>query len=558
LGADININISSLGEVINVGSSFIAGLGDTAALSADEPTLGPNEALAALADIFDWSFDAAPAALSTEDNGSQITTLPASGVSLEDIPVELVYVPVEGGGVELAWRMVVQTLDNNHAYNAGVSAFDGDLLYLSDWIDDASYNVLPIPVKDPGDGSRTVLVDPHDADSSPFGWHDTNGVAGAEYTITRGNNVHAYADRNNDGSPDVGLDPSGGSSLTFNFPLDLAQAPVNYTSAAVTNLFYWNNVVHDVLYEYGFNEVSGNFQINNYGKGGLGNDDVRAEGQDGGGTNNANFLSPPDGQRPRMQMYEFTQTSPRRDGDLDNMIIVHEYGHGVTNRLTGGPANADALNAIQSGGMGEGWSDWFGLMFTQEATDTKMGAYSVGTYVLGEPANGAGIRRVPYSFNMSVDPLTYGDYNSSREVYDSGEIWCSALWDLNWLLIDEYGFDPDLYNGDGGNNLAMQLVMDGLKLQPVNPSFLDGRDAILLADQILTGGANNLAIWTAFARRGMGFTRMTEVAAVLPRSSKHLICQPLVRVSFNSTPRVIRWGTWPQLLWVISILRDSD
>src|SRR5262249_37274054 len=60
--------------------------------------------------------------------------------------------------------------------------------------------------------------------------------------------------------------------------------------------------------------------------------------------------------------------------------------------------------------------------------------------------------------------------------------------------------------GTGGNNLAIQLVMDGLKLQPANPSFKDGRDAILRADQVLTGGANQAEIWGAFARRGMGLS----------------------------------------------------
>ena len=97
--------------------------------------------------------------------------------------------------------------------------------------------------------------------------------------------------------PDAGSGPSGGAALNFDFPLNLAQAPSTYRPAAVTNLFYWNNIIHDVQYQYGFDEAAGNFQINNYGRGGLGNDRVHAEAQDGGGTNNANFVTPPDGQR---------------------------------------------------------------------------------------------------------------------------------------------------------------------------------------------------------------------------------------------------------------------
>jgi len=78
------------------------------------------------------------------------------------------------------------------------------------------------------------------------------------------------------------------------------------------------------------------------------------------------------------------------------------------------------------------------------------------------------------------------------------------LWEMTWDLIDEYGFDADFYNGTGGNNIAMALVIEGLKLQPCNPGFVDGRDAILAADQALYGGANECLIWEAFARRGLG------------------------------------------------------
>ena len=38
---------------------------------------------------------------------------------------------------------------------------------------------------------------------------------------------------------------------------------------------------------------------NNYGRGGLGSDSVTADAQDGSGTNNANFATPPDGTNPR-------------------------------------------------------------------------------------------------------------------------------------------------------------------------------------------------------------------------------------------------------------------
>src|SRR5262249_22566019 len=236
---------------------------------------------------------------------------------------------------------------------------------------------------------------------------------------------------------------------------------------------------------------------------------------------NANFATPPDGSAPRMQMFLFTSTTPQRDGDLDNDVIIHEYGHGVSNRLTGGPSNSNALTALQSGGMGEGWSDWDALMFLQRPTDTQNGGYGMGTYVLGQPPTGTGIRTYKYSYDMSVDPHTFNDFGAvSTEVHYAGEIWASTLWDMNWLLINKYGYDSNLYTGytgsgagGTGNKLALRLVTDAMKVQPANPSFTQARDSILAADNALTGGADSCEIWTAFARRGLGQFASTSSSA---------------------------------------------
>ena len=516
--ADVNVNVMKDGRILSAAGGFIAGLKSGGGV---KPVFSAVTAVDRAASKLGLVSTKTPAVIEVKNNLARGTRLRHHELSLDDIPARLHYVPVPGGaGVTLAWNVVFRTTDKDHWYSASVADGTGALVFNSDWSDnDASYNVLPRPVETPVDGSRSVVTAPEDLTASPFGWHDTNGVAGAEFTDTRGNNVSAQEDVDNNDTG--GFRPDGTSSLSFNFPLDLTQPPGGYQPAAITNLFYWNNILHDIHYKYGFTEAAGNFQVNNYGKGGLGADAVQADAQDGSGTNNANFFTPPDGSSGRMQMYIFTSTSPQRDGDLDNQIIVHEFGHGVSNRLTGGPANANALNAIQSGGMGEGWSDWWGLMFTQKPTDLKTMSYPVGTYVLGQASTGPGIRRKPYAFDMSVDPLTYDAYGTSgtgggvtrsTEVHNTGEIWCSTLWDLNWLLIDKYGFDPNVQNGynvgagNAGNVLALKLVMDALKLQPANPSFIDARNAILQADQVLTGGQNAREIWTAFARRGLGFS----------------------------------------------------
>ncbi|MFM8994941.1 MAG: M36 family metallopeptidase, partial [Bacteroidota bacterium] len=131
-------------------------------------------------------------------------------------------------------------------------------------------------------------------------------------------------------------------------------------------------------------------------------------------------------------------------------------------------------------------------------------------WLIGETQSGGGIRTYPYSTNMSVNPHTYRNLAAAAsgiqtEVHYTGEIWCTMLWDMYWEFVDKYGFDEDLYSGKGGNNMAVLLVFDAMKLQPCGPGFTDARDAILMADENRNGGANAGLIWKAFARRGLGY-----------------------------------------------------
>ncbi len=608
-------------------------------------------------------------------------------ISLENIPVKLVFQKMEDNSLRLAWDLSIYVLDASHYYSVRVDAVSGALINTGDWViscnfeahaghselthnensilfsqeeamtmsaGGAQYRVFPIPTESPIHGPDVLIADPsQEGEGSPYGWHDTDGADGAEYTITRGNNVWSKDDINNNNGTD-GVSADGGAGLNFDFPYEFDEHPNDWIEAATVNLFYMNNIMHDVYYQYGFDEESGNFQEMNYSGLGSGSDSVNADAQDGGGTNNANFATPPDGSNPRMQMYLWSAatgdlmtvnngplaggyfviegtfgapltTTPltedlvvvedddsgvsedptdacdvilngadingkiailRRgecefgfkalavqnegaiaviivnnvpgdpvgmaggavgdqvtipnvmismeegdamiaeilgggtvnvtlvlpdvamqpiDGDLDNGIIAHEYGHGVSNRLTGGPGSSGCLNNAEQ--MGEGWSDWLGLMLTIQPGDDRDDARGVGTYAQGQSPDGTGIRQYPYSFDQSVNPLTYADLPATGgQVHAVGTIWATIIWDLSWILIDEHGFDPDLYHGTGGNNIAMQLVIDGMKLQPCSPGFEDGRDAILAADLAANGGANECIIWNAFARRGLGFS----------------------------------------------------
>lgn len=198
-----------------------------------------------------------------------------------------------------------------------------------------------------------------------------------------------------------------------------------------------------------------------------------------------------------------------RDSDFDNGVIAHEYGHGISTRLTGGPSNSSCLrsNTYQEQ-MGEGWSDYLSLVMTQSPADKPDKKRGIGTYLRGENTNGNGIRPYPYSTSFTINPVTY-DYikqGAFTVPHGVGSVWCSMLWDLHWALTLQYGYDEDIYTGTGGNNRAMQIIITAMKLQPCGPGFVDGRDAILAADSILYNNEDRKLIWQVFAKRGLGYS----------------------------------------------------
>ena len=397
--------------------------------------------------------------------------------------------------------------------------------------DGSSYNVYALPFESPNDGDRTIVENPADKLGSPFGWHDTNGVVGPEFTITRGNNTNSYADTIDDNAPDPGSQPDGGRGLDFNHQIPTFDAsPLIYRDAAVDNLFYWTNVMHDVTFRYGFNEEAGNFQASNYSGVGRGGDEVLAQAQDGSGALNANFSTPAEGQSGRMQMYVWVDAFDSlslsredvvrsydgqvRDGDLDSGVIAHEYGHGISNRLVGGPNNVSCLREHDER-EGEGWSDFWSYALTMRPKDNGRTPRGIGTYVVyhEKGRKDRGIRITPYSTNFKVNPSTYETIMGAAEPHGVGYVWASMLWDLYWNLVDKHGFNPNPYESweTGGNNLAIQLVVDGMKFAVCQPGFEDARDAIIAADGALTGnpakgvpGDNECLIWQTFARRGLG------------------------------------------------------
>ncbi|MCB1034000.1 MAG: M36 family metallopeptidase, partial [Acidobacteria bacterium] len=366
-------------------------------------------------------------------------------------PVEasLAWLPIRQEDVRLVWNFQVHTLDRTHVYDLTVDAVSGEVWTRIDWVAADSYQVYPQPVESPNHtappppaDARVTVANPADPVASPFQWHDTNGFPGPEFIIPRGNSVHAFDDLNGDGLPPM-VEPSGGLANNYVFPINLAGDPTTYTSASVTNLFYWNNTLHDVQYRYGFDEAAGNFQVNNYSGPAVGaGDPVQAHAQDGTCLNNAFMATPPDGTSPTMFMCLWNLTAPRRDGSLENSIVVHEYGHGISNRLVGGPSNVSCLGNRQQ--PGEGLSDWWSLAYTALPTDTGPQARGIGTYVLGQPPNGPGIRVLPYSTDNTVNPWTYANVSGMSIPHGVGSVWAQGAWEVYWALVNQYGFSTNL------------------------------------------------------------------------------------------------------------------
>jgi hypothetical protein len=688
-------------EVINSQKNFIVGI--SGKVNTTTPKLSATDAMAKA--YFSLGIINTDAFRIIEKNGSNKFKI-SNGIGLEDpVLANLVYHQAKSGSLILAWDLTINTPEQDHIWSVRIDAtsgkilekndlviscsFDKEVVYNADNVDNNSaiftfdnsykqlfsskelavpggtYRVIPFNYESPNHIERQLISNPSLRFSSPFGWHDVNGQVGIEYTITRGNNVWAKEDAYGTNLDD-GSSPDGGPELLFDFPYGGANVDAfSYVYAATTNLFYMNNIMHDVWYQYGFNEVNGNFQENNYDRGGAGGDYVNAEAQDGSlaankSVNNANFSSPVDGTRGRMQMflwdrgpeikplkvlspasiagsYVATQNSfsPGRidlpvapeflqselvlyldsgagtsqacvapsnaalmngkivvirrggcafankviaaqnagaiaaiivnneersiamsgsdssimipavsvvnstgenlitkmqtevvtvkiqlegspfvniDGDFDNGVIAHEYGHGISTRLAGGRNNSRCLDNTDQ--MGEGWSDWFALMMQLKPGDVGASKRGIGTFVSSQPTTGLGIRTYVYSTDRSINPMTYNNTNNfqsfdannveSTSVHGIGSVWATMLWDLTWAYINKYGYDDNKYTGTGGNNKIMQLVIDGLKLMPCSPTFVSGRDAILAADQAITGGKDYCLIWQVFAARGLG------------------------------------------------------
>ncbi|KAF8636328.1 hypothetical protein AX17_003619 [Amanita inopinata Kibby_2008] len=458
--AVVNVAFNKANKVVSFGSSFVK----PTKIASSKPTASLEDAIASAETALDGKYNSHP--------------------------TNLEFLVLQDGSVALTHVIQIQNEQSGAWYEAFVDAHSGKVLSVTDFVAKASYLVLPVTEETISEGFHG-LTDPQDLSASPLGWHDTGSGAGT------GNNIITYI------GTTAGTSQQSSATDNFSYVQDSNQQPtvsVNMNAARVNN-FYLVNTVHDFTYRYGFTEAAFNFQQNNFGNGGLGNDRVTASVQDSAGTNNADFSTPPDGQSGHMRMFLWTLTSPERDGALENDIVVHENTHGVTNRLTGG-GTGRCLQTIESGGLGEGWSD--AMADWTEKTSSAVPDYVLGQYVFNNPA---GIRSHPYSTSSTVNPLTYGDLRTLNEVHAIGEIWANILHNVYAALVGAHGWSSTARTnpaGTEGNIVHLHLFMDALSLQPCNPSFIDARNAWIQADANRYAGANYCTLWRAFASRGLG------------------------------------------------------
>ncbi len=479
--------------------------------------------------------------------------LPATGPQVST-RAWLTYFPLVPGVVRLAWA--TEVMGDPLGFLIVVDAETGTVVFRKNLTDfqtqPATYHVYTGDSPAPASPSPAIpganYVAPVVArqavtrigNEAPFTFNNNGWIADGGNT-TNGNNVEAGIDRDGINGVDA---PVAGAARVFNFaynPGPGSPSPgddpltANYQSGEVTNMFYWANRFHDDTYLLGFTEAFRNFQNDNFGRGGVAADRVSAETQDSSGTNNANFSTPADGGRGRMQMFLWTGPTPDRGGGLDADVMVHELAHGLSNRLH---ANASGLGDNMSDGLGEGWSDFYARALLADASEPVNGLYTVGGWATAGIGAGFesyyyGIRKFPYAISTAVgangrphNPLTFADIDTTQsnfadgahvpnpavgvgtardQVHEAGQIWALMLFEARARFITRLGFAE-------GNRRILQFVTDGMKGDPVNPTFISARDSIIAAANAGGGTAADIAdIWSGFAVRGLGVTAAVTV-----------------------------------------------
>ena len=550
-------------------------------INATDPELSPLDAIGVAAESLGAEFDPEVHEPLAPPEGPELRQTFSRGELFDmAIPVRLIYFLASPDEIRLVWEVTAGLREDRYAYQVLVDALDGDILFRETITDEEAPQwrgyfeidtAPPVDAKDdyrPLDSPRPLSPGPATPDGSqgalvPSALFQTEGdpalsVGGwlaPGVTVTSGNNVISFVDLDDDGVPDPAEQPTasimdldGVPTRSFDFPFDPTAAPgtVANRNAATVNAFVVANWWHDRMAELGFTEGAGNFQDVNSTGNGVGGDPILARLHVG--TDNSTFGTPAaDGTCcPTLNSFTWTGPDPDRDSGFDTEVLIHEFTHGLSNRIIGGPNVRGLGGSGQPRGLGEGYSDLYALMLLRTPDEDPDGIYVVGGYavfhmnpaVFGQPPDWEdnyyfGIRHFPYTTDLCVNSFTLADMQpASYDItpipeagctgappvspwlatrsggpHDMGEIWAATVWEGRRNLVDKHG--PEI-----GNELALQLLTDSLFLLDRDPTFIDARDAVLVADLARTGGENRCELWRGFAKRGVGVGAATpEIGA---------------------------------------------
>jgi extracellular elastinolytic metalloproteinase len=527
-GNGLRANVAADGRLISIQGSPVAGLAHLAAAASTSPTLSASAARAASAR--DVGGSTAKVAVRTLGKGGARTW------TNHDYAKPVWFRTADG--LRLAWSTYVQAGGDNLNYQHVIDADTGLTLYRHDTL-----------ANDNGDAR---VFENHPGAAAGGTQHVVNLIKAGflpknAKNLLDGRYVSAWSDYNDDDQPGAnelvpvpgtktgsqftftpfpGVDPLCGKVTVCSWDPSTANSWRKNRRADTLQGFYFDSKFHNYLMHkpIGFTPQAGNFDAN-------GDDPVLFNALDGANSDNglpdgnhidnANMNTPPDGIPPTMQMYLFHTPGATDNVEpflpsssaFDPNVILHEYTHGLSNRLVVDATGNSTLNSVQAGSMGEAWSDYYAedyLVAKGLRKDTaKPGQLFLGDYL--EPLRTGLLRTMPMDCPVGTDSprcapvnpglpnggYTYGELSDvigAAEVHASGEIWGQTLWDLRSTL---------------GHKVTDSDVTRAMSLAPDDPSFLDMRNSILQADLVVYGGAHRKAIWRIFAKRGMGFNAGT-------------------------------------------------
>jgi hypothetical protein len=502
--SDLRVNVAGDGRVINVLGSPAHGL----ELDSAAPSLDAGAAVRAVQDDL-GAFRSLPKTAGPAGATQSTVFRGGSKASLQVLQ--------RSGATRLVWRVFYDAAPGEF-YDAIVDARTGEVLKRANMTKSATDGSVwdRYPGSTSGGTQRSV---------------DMAAWLTSATTLT-GPNAHAYSDINDDDTAQATEEVVPGSyGFTAN-TTTLGCSPTRQcgwdgTSARwklnrqqnAVQAFYFVNKFHDHLRDapIGFTAADGAFEGGDALEVNTDDGAAKAAGDlpDNNHIDNANMTTPPDGDNPLMQMYLFSFDPTAGPGDPnfreinggdDAAIVFHEYTHGLSNRLVVDGFGAGALNTAQAGAMGEAWSDWYAMDYL-----VNLGLVPDSSAVDGQVDMGEYSDAMPGTIrNLAIDcavgsvaanctrwgwtgGFTYADFGrvaGGPEVHADGEIWAQMLWDIRTAL---------------GSAASEQIITEGMRLSPPEPSFLDERNAIIQADQALNGGANRDTLWQLFAARGMGY-----------------------------------------------------